>query len=234
MTEILHDALPDDLDGPRPLPGVAPLAPDGWLRVDDAYTAQMAYRRQLLDTRRTDVLWQDADAGNAADEILDEALKLLTAREFRIDDGTITCPDGARVSRDLPPLEVLGRTLQEDICLLEKRGAEHVLTGACLCFPASWRLSEKAGRPLTAIHDPVPEYDAGIARRVQRLFDGVQPGRPLWRFNRLAYVDPDLHQPERKTTGQGNYIRSERQSILRMPRTQPVVFTIHSYVVRTT
>ena len=33
-----------------------------------------------------------------------------------------------------------------------------------MCFPAGWRLAEKAMRPLTAIHDPVPDYDADIAR----------------------------------------------------------------------
>ena len=122
---------------------------------------------------------------------------------------------------------------------MEKRGPEHVLTGAVLCFPASWKLSEKVGRPLTAIHDPVDEYDAGLAARVQRLFDGVQEGRPLWRMNQLWYADPELHQPRSVTAPRAiedgpegaAYYRSERQCILRLPQTQAVVFSIHTMVL---
>ena len=58
------------------------------------------------------------------------------------------------------PMGTLGHLVQEDLCLMEKRGEEHVLTAAVLCFPASWRLADKIGRPLEAIHVPVPEYDA--------------------------------------------------------------------------
>jgi hypothetical protein len=37
------------------------------------------------------------------------------------------------------------------------------LTAAILCFPASWTLAEKLGRPLGAIHGPVAGYDPGMA-----------------------------------------------------------------------
>lgn len=130
--------------------------------------------------------------------------------------------------------------MQEDFCLLSKSGDEHVLDAAVLCFPASWRLAEKIGRPLSAVHDPVAEYDAGLARRVQRLFDGVQAGRPLWRFNVLYYDDPALFQPRSAQMPRplshartAPFIRSERQCILRLPRTRAVVFSIHTYVIAT-
>ena len=129
--------------------------------------------------------------------------------------------------------------MQEDLCILQKCGDEHVLTGAVLCFPASWTLSEKFMRPLIGIHDPVAEYDARLATRVQRLFDGVQVGRPLWRFNALWYSDPALHQPrsssarrEAHSAEEGAYLRSERQCILRLPRTNAVIFSIHSFVLK--
>ena len=108
-----------------------------------------------------------------------------------------------------------------------------MLTAAALCFPANWRLADKIEQPLTGIHAPVEEYDADIARRVQRLFDGVRAGRPLWRFNKLRYADADLHQPRRRETGRDMpFIRSERQCILRLPESDAVAFTIHTYVVR--
>lgn len=232
---ILQNALPDEMLTERALPGVAPCGADDWLRVDEAYAGQMAYRCNLIASIPADVLWMDPAAMPAAQEMLSETLALLPALGFAVTGRTVHCPDGRMVQVDeSQPLQSLGHLVQQDICILQKQGEEHVLTGAVLCFPASWRLADKAGRPLSAIHDPVPSYHGDIARRVQRMFDGVRAGRPLWRFNRLSYRDPDLHQPCRKADGTGDYIRSERQCILRLPRTDAVVFTIHTFVVART
>ncbi len=128
--------------------------------------------------------------------------------------------------------------MQEDFCILQKQGGEHVLTGALLCFPASWTLSEKFMQPLTMIHVPVDSYDDGMAKRVQRMFDMVRPEQPLWRANALFYVDPALYQPRsiddaRERGGQdAPYIRSERQTILRLANTDAIVFSIHTYQIR--
>ena len=135
------------------------------------------------------------------------------------------------------PLMTLGRLVQEDLCVMERSGDEHLLTGAVLCFPASWSLAEKIGRPLTGIHTPVPDYDVDIARRVQRMFDAIRVEQPLWRMNALVYVDPTLHQPRREADPRtdrrgGSYVRSERQCLRRLPQTRAVVFSIHTYVVR--
>ncbi|KZY03355.1 hypothetical protein A3728_17310 [Sulfitobacter sp. HI0040] len=235
VKEILQPRLPVEMAGDMPrLPGIAPCGAADWLRVDEAYGAQMAYRRALLKDPGAHVLYLEEAARPAAQEVLGEALALLPRLGFHRSDGGITCPDGHVQPLDFDnPLRTLGQIVQEDICLLQKRGDEHVLTGAVLCFPASWRLADKAGRPLIGIHDTVPEYDSDIARRVQRLFDGVRPGRPLWRFNRLAYADPDLHQPYRTRRGEARpYLRSERQCILRLPETNAAVFTIHTWVLR--
>ncbi len=234
MTEILQDQLPPPQTVENKLPGVGPCDPDDWLRVDEAYAAQMTYRAELLAENREAVLWMDPAALPAAQEVLEEALDLLPGLGFERAGDEMICPDGRIVPLDhQQPLLTLGHLVQEDICILQKRGDEHVLTGAVLCFPANWRLAEKAGKPLVDIHIPVPEYDDDIARRVQRMFDGVRAGRPLWRINRLSYVEADLHQPRRKAVGEvERFNRSERQCIIRMPRTDAVIFTIHTWVVR--
>ncbi len=234
MVLILHDDIPDAQKAASKLPGIAPCAPKDWLRVDEAYAAQMAYRAQLLSERRDAVLFCASGALPAAQEVLTEALEVLPGLGFDVTEDAVRCPDGRQVVLDHDqPLLTLGHLVQEDICLMQKQADQHVLTGAVLCFPANWRLAEKAGRPLTDIHLPVPEYDDNIACRVQRLFDGVQVGRPLWRFNRLTYADPDLHQPRKKDDGGvGDYIRTERQCVVRMAHSGAVVFSIHTYVVR--
>lgn len=242
MSKILQNTLPPEMTGETGLPGMAPALAHDWLRVDEAYGGQMQRRLALLRDQREDVLWIDAGALAAAQEVLVQAVEVLPALGFEIDADTVLCPDGRRVAINrAEPLLTLGQIVQEDICLMQKQGQEHVLVGAVLCFPASWRLAEKAGRPLVGIHAPVAEYDDNLARRVQRLFDGVRVGRPLWRFNRLWYDDPELHQPRSAKTPRrikpdqqaAPYIRSERQCVVRMPVSNVVVFSIHTYVVAT-
>lgn len=239
MAVILQRELPEDMRVSRALPGIRP-EPGPWVRVDDAYAAQMARREALLAERDADVLYLDPSAHDAATELLDAVLDILPARGFQRDGHDVTCPDGRIVSLDRSaPMKTLGRLCQNDFVLMQKRGDEHVLTGAVLCFPASWRLSEKAGRPLVDIHVPVEEYTDDVARRVQRLFDGIQHGRPIWRFNQLWYQDPELFQPrsrsEPRRVGagltEGPYYRSERQTLLRLPQSRAVVFAIHTYVL---
>ena len=239
MSKILQHSLPYDPMGPRALPGILPLEPRDWLIRDEAFDGQMAERDRLLRVARGDVVAMDETARPAARELLDLVLGLA----YPGAGSRVTRPDGVTVGieRD-DPLGTLGRLIQEDLCILQKTGkasnAAHVMTGAVLCFPASWTLAEKFMAPLVAIHASVRGYDASIAARVQRLFDGVQPGRPLWRFNALWYDKPDLYQPRsindpEVTHDEVNapYLRSERQSIVRLPQTGAVIFSIHTYVL---
>ncbi|WP_439122696.1 heme-dependent oxidative N-demethylase family protein [Marivita sp.] len=235
---ILQTSLPYDVLTPRPLPGVAPLGNDPWFLVDEAYTAQMAERLRLMSEQRPDVIATDAPSHEALNKMMDAVLGQLPP-EFEVSGDTVRCPDGRRVTIDRDdPFGTLGQIVQDDICLLEKRGEEHVLTGAALCFPASWRLREKIGHPLTHIHVPVQTYTDDIARRVQRLFDGVRPGLPIWRFNALWYEDPSLYQPRSETeprqmteAGKTPYLRSERQVLWRLPDSDAVLFTIHTFML---
>ncbi|MEL7164962.1 MAG: DUF3445 domain-containing protein [Pseudomonadota bacterium] len=240
MAPVLQKKLPEDMAVSRPLPGVRPET-GPWLRVDDAYAAQMARREALLADAADEVLYLDPAARPAAEELLGVVLAAVPGLGYAVHGDHVTCPDGRAVAVDVAaPMRTLGRLCQADFVIMQKQGGAHVLTGAVLCFPASWRLRDKAGRALIPIHAEVDEYDAGLAARVQRLFDGVQVGRPLWRFNQLWYEDPELHQPRSahapRRVGAGScagpYYRTERQTILRLPKTRACVFVIHTLVLR--
>jgi hypothetical protein len=91
--------------------------------------------------------------------------------------------------------------------------------------------------PLVRIHLPVESYDAGVAKRVQRLFDAIRPEAPLMRANLIPYAHAELHSPRpefsRHSPGPGEvrFVRVERQTLLRLPVTRAVVFSIHAYHV---
>ena len=230
----------------RRLPGMQPLDPADWLLVDDAYCAQMALRARLMAEAPERIAGVLPRGRAALDELIDTVLAALRAHpSFAADGAAIRRPDGRRVHVDPEaPLRTLNGLVQEDFCVMDKAPGEdeHRLVAGLLAFPSSWTLAEKLGRSLSRIHAPVAPYDAGMAHRVQRLFDGIRAGRPMWRANALIYDDPALFQPRREADprdparadaepGPGRYLRSERQCLLRLPRTGAVVFSIHTWVV---
>ena len=70
------------------------------------------------------------------------------------------------------------------------------LAAGSLCFPSSWSLVEKFGRPLQEIHAPVPGFGPGTrpAELINRMFDGLQ-GQAVERFNWSIQADDALYQP---------------------------------------
>ena len=242
MSVILQQSIPFDASFEKPLPGISPLDPDQWLMIDDAYAAQMALRQELITTKRDQVIAIDPAAMPAAQELLGQVVDYFTRMgAMQHVDGVVQTPDGRQVPVAYDdPMGCMGQIAQNDFVIMEQRGEEHVLTAAVLCFPASWLLAEKFMRGLVGIHDPVDPYDDQIAKRVQRLFDGIQVDRPLWRFNALRYADPTLFQPRSmyaRRPGEerhvARYLRSERQTLIRLPKTRAVVFGIHTFVVDT-
>ena len=238
---IFQKSIPYNTTYPK-LPGTRPISPDEWIICDDAFSQQMALRDELIKTRRDKVLAISDQAYEAAEELSKMALEFsIKSLGYQKSNDEVIRPDEVSLKIDLSdPMEFLGRLVQNDFCILQKVGEEHVLTAASLCFPASWSLEEKFLKPLIDIHTPVKEYNEEIAKRVQRLFDGLQVSRPVWRFNALYYEDPHLFQPrsinqprKKPAPNQVNYFRSERQTLIKLPETMAIVFGIHTFVIKT-
>ena len=185
---ILQKKIPYDTTYPN-LPGTRPISPDEWIICDDAFSQQMALRDKLIETKKDKVLAISDEAQEAAVELLKMTLDFCISKlGYKKNVNKIIRPDKVSIEIDLnEPMAFLGRLVQNDFCILQKKNNEHVLTAAALCFPASWSLEEKFLKPLIDIHVPVKAYDDNIAKRVQRLFDGLQINRPVWRFNALYY-----------------------------------------------
>lgn len=221
------------------LPQMYPVRPGEWLYRDSAWAAQLAEKARLIALHRDRVIAVLPGAEEAAAELLEMVLRDLPAQGFAVGAATVTRPDGAVVPIAWDdPLLTVSQLIQEDVCLHQKHGDEHVLTAAQVCFPSSWTLAEKIGRPLTRIHRPVAHYDANIAARVQRMFDMVSEDRVLWRANLLRHDDPALFHafteasPRPPGRPESRWLRSERQTLRRLPRTGAVVFTIHTAIAR--
>ena len=112
----------------------------------------------------------------------------------------------------------------------------YTLEAASLCFPSHWRLHEKLGRSLAAIHAPVPHYAEELEAKVDTFFGRLRVDRPVVRRNLSIHCHDDLHRPEPHESPDSFapdasgvdeiWLRSERQTLVRLPRTDAVLFTI--------
>ena len=219
-------------------PGLSPLDPEAWIACDADYAAQMAERDRLLTERPEETTAETPDAGPALAEFRERLLAHLSRRAgWRVGPETARRPDGAEVPRALGTLALAGRLCQEDVLLMAPATPEYRLIAGVLCFPSRWTLSEKIGRGLTRIHAPVPDYAQSLARRVNRVFEAIAPERPLMRVNWLVHATDRLDLPQREgekaaaiDAARGWFLRTERQTLLRLPRTRVVAFGVKTTV----
>lgn len=130
----------------------------------------------------------------------------------------------------------------EDICLLTRRPSEDIyrLIGAAVAFPTDWRVEDKMGLPLAAMHAPIHGYAQQLATGVDRFMAKLKPGALYGRSNWFVVDSADLcHLPGGReqfvgvtpeNAGQHLFARCERQTLRRLPQTGAILFTIGVYV----
>ncbi len=116
---------------------------------------------------------------------------------------------------------------------------QYRLTAAAVGFPTDWRLSDKMGQPLTAIHAPIHGYAEELAAGVDHFIRVAAAGTrssaaPTGSWSpatrgatcptmRRPRVSPKSPPPTRATT---LFVRCERQTLRRLPGSGAVLFTI--------
>jgi dimethylamine monooxygenase subunit A len=197
------------VSGPLRL-GLVRLSEDEWLQADP----DLARRNQHFDDYPESVIVQPA--AKAAGEEL--------AAMLGVTGG----------------LEQAARAAWEDLCLLtrEAPGAPLLLTGAAVAFPTDWRIAEKIGKPLMAVHEPIHGYAQQLSAGVDSFMEGLQAGQLFGRSN--AFVQPSdalRYLPESdpaarfshvtaENAGETLWVRCERQTLRRLPQTGAILFTI--------
>lgn len=201
--------------------GVRALGERPWLVRDESWADELALKAALCRDRHDEVFAAEPSALSAAEATL--AL-LVDAGVALVDDA------------DLHPLDRAGRSVQEDLCVMERRETGWHLTAASLCFPSRWRLGAKIGCHVTEVHGPVTGYEERLAARVDTFFDRLTAS-PVWRRNWFVHPDAALFQPDRPEGGDPVVaaadaldtlvVRSERQTLRRLdPADDGILFTI--------
>ena len=172
-------------------------------------------------------------------------------------DGFATYPEGIQLTpeSDTPSAELatmLGlsgglpeaaRAHHEDMCLLTLRAGEeqYRLVGAAVAWPSDWTPADKMGLPLRALHKPIQGYEEQLASGVDHFMAKLKPGAIYGRCNWfIAATDEKrwvAEPPEQAfarvtadNAGETLFVRSERQTLRRLPQTGAILFTIGIYV----
>lgn len=201
--------------------GVRALGDRPWLVRDEHWQAELELKATLCRERHDEVFAAEASALPASEA----ASRLIAAT------GVDLVGDD-----QLHPLDRAGRSVQEDLCVMERTERGWVLTAASLCFPSRWRLHTKMGRHITDVHGPVAGYADRLAAKVDTFFDRLTAS-PVWRRNWFVHPDASLFQPDRPVDGDPVVdaataldelvIRSERQTLRRLdPVDDAILFTI--------
>ena len=229
--------------------GLVALQLKDWIEADEYFYDELKEKKQLLISNYPEVFASRPGSLSAQAEVL--ALVLKHMEKY--------CPGVLTIEQDeviLPklkwnfrisdfeewPLDLCGRFVQEDLCLMAPGPDGYTLEAASLCFPARWRLMDKMGLPMSGIHKPVPDYSEKLSRPVDSFFNRIDVDRPVWRVNWSLTTDPTMFQPVRqkhsaselpitsKNAGDQVYMRCERQTLRRLPNTGWILFTIKTYL----
>lgn len=234
--------------GRYPGVGATPLAE---LFPDADYRHQMRFQRglvseffqpwnlplDLLEQRRS---WLQRDTGSHAaalpestplmDEMIDEM------KEWAL-DGSVS---GWKMPTDPNRLIIsLGGFLEPDFLLLKPDAEGGIrLCAGCVCFPSSWSLEEKIGRPLDWIHQVVPGLNQHLGQPIDTFLRRMAPGISWLRANWGLSRSPELNQhPNRRlprleasVRPDEVWLRVEHQALVALPKSGGILFGIRVVV----
>lgn len=132
-------------------------------------------------------------------------------------------------------LLALGEFWEPDFLLLKADADGEIrLHGGCVCFPSSWRLSEKLGRPIEFIHDVVPGLNATLGPAIHKFLAGLKPGlawlRSNWGLSRSSELNqhPDRALPRLDAGVHAGevWLRVEHQALVALPESGGILFGI--------
>lgn len=143
------------------------------------------------------------------------------------------------------PLDWVGRQVQEDLVMLAGEGPR--LVAGQLCFGNVWSLDEKMGLPFWEIHAPITPIVEPMMRAAQNVMERLPVGRPVWRLNWSIKASDQLDMTTRRmpelnaqlaallprltpdNVGEHLFIRIEKQTLTRLPRSGAILFGIRTY-----
>jgi hypothetical protein len=216
--------------------GLRSLEPQFWLEPGADLAQQIPERIELAATK-TETVYQELPGYHGAvaeliNRIVDN-LKEFHDRDYSFTSNTVThIPTNTLVSLNSPDVLLqISSIIGEDLVVLSREDNEWKIVAGAVIFPSRWRLSEKIGKGMNAVHAPVPGYEVALAPYMTATFDKIGLDRPVWRKNWSLHSTEHLHQPtsiHQQVSPEDYWWRTERQTLTRSSEVDFLYFTIRN------
>jgi hypothetical protein len=216
--------------------GLRSLEASEWLEGGDDLVTQIPERIELAKSAR-EVVYQllpgyETAIAELVERITDN-LKLFHSQDYSVTGNAVThVATSTSVYLDKPDsLLELSSIIGEDLVVLARENNEWRIVAGAVLFPSRWKLSEKLGKGMDAVHSPVPGYATALAPYMTATFDKVGVDRPVWRKNWSLHSTADLHQPASihlPAKPEDYWWRTERQTLTRSRTGDFLFFTIRN------
>ncbi|KAK7957020.1 alpha-1-2-mannosyltransferase [Apiospora aurea] len=228
-----------------------------WIQLDNHYPKYYKDKRDRIADRGDKCCKTAPEAYPAALELLQELVEYMPARYptlyKRTSTGILNLWSGEEINiteRPLKedPMTLCGRLTQDDLALMiEKPDGMYYLLAGSILLAGFWRLTDKFGMSLPMLHysGEVPQYKEKLETGMLKFFARLRCEEIYSRNNYFIQVDDALpwswsigdedseglswSTAEKNRAIEHHFLRSERQTLRRLPRTGAVCFTIRTY-----
>jgi len=207
-----------------------------WIEGGDDLHQQILEREELAENAR-DVVYQELPGYRpAVEELVSRIAKNLSGfhhETYAVNQDSVTYLPG-NVKVELSSSDILlklAAIIGEDLVVLSREDNEWKIVAGAVLFPSRWKLSEKIGKGMDAVHTPVPGFAEALAPYMTATFDKITADRPVWRKNWSLHSTADLHQPtsiHAAATPENYWWRTERQTLTRAACGEFLYFTIRN------
>jgi len=236
--------------------GTRPMEPAQWLAIGPDHGPFLREKRARLRANPLPFYRTMPGSLPAQIELRDRIVAHVLAQHaevFSMADGRLADRlDGMAHELDSPgvePLAVISQFLEEDFILLQQVDGQDQITAASNAYSSSGRIVSSVGRSIPWAHKFVPTLNDQLGSRIDRVLGNIKVDAPVERFNwlltpiasRLFPEDPHAantaavdainaalaNDPGR--AGEILWIRVERQTLLRLPESGALAFSIYTY-----
>jgi hypothetical protein len=238
--------------------GLRPIRPESWILIGPDHAGVMRQKHDRLNRFRPYYYRTLPDSLPAQRELRNRVTAHLIsdhpqsfARMGSVIHSVITGQTLDLDDDSSEPLLQLSYLIEEDFMLLDE-GSEGIprIMAAANAYSSSGRLVASVGRGMEWTHAPVPQLTQKLGTKINRVIGSVHATTPCERFNwqltpmaSVFFPHSDPHaanaaamqqisaelQRDPARAGELLWIRVERQTLSRLPDSNAVAFSLHTY-----
>jgi dimethylamine monooxygenase subunit A len=237
--------------------GLRPIRPENWILIGAGHAEMMRQKCERLanqrqcyyrtlptslpaqrELRERIVAHLAADHPQSFEKIGSVVRSLITRQTLDLDDASTE------------PLMQVSYLIEEDFMLLEEIEGTIQITAASNAYSSSGRLVGSVGHDVEWAHEPVPQLTRKLGGKINRVLGSIHADTPCERFNwqitpmaTVFFPHDDPHaanaaamrevlvelRRDPARAGEFLWIRVERQTLMRLPDSNAVAFSLHTY-----